>query len=146
MKKPANTNYAANKRAFSAIMHLNQSTPEWEDKTPTGLFHEYKYAEYSIPATTLGPTSGSRGPTQTTPIDFRVAVQNILSQKLTSKKDLQLIHDCYILGSVTHGRLLPQDRRRLAYVEQRLGRAFIAAGLYPVKKFFKCIRRKQNYA
>lgn len=139
--------FAENKRAFDAVMHLDQSCEGYEDKAAKGAYHVYRDAGLISainPEEMERSVASSVHGAQTFPQDFCIAVDRVIVKRVKDKKDLQLLTDCCILGLRDHADLLQHERKRLAQIEQKIGRAFIAMGLYPVSGFFKCIRRKRK--
>jgi hypothetical protein len=138
-------NYAQNKAAFDAILHQDESTPEYEDKTARGVYHSFrscsdvKALDYSKMGGG-GVVSGA----QTFPNDLCITVENIVAKKIKDKKDLKMVTDWCMMGLTDSSDYTPRERKRMVFLEQKLGRAFVQAGLFPVKKFFTCIRKNRK--
>lgn len=136
--------FAINKAAYDALLHHDESTAEYEDSRPRGIYHSVRSGSKVAAMDYAKLSGGARSGAQTTPQDLCIAVDNVIRKRIKTKKDLQMVRQCCILGLLDSTDYKPYDRKRLSNLEQTLGKAFIKAGLYPVEKFFKCVRKKRK--
>lgn len=93
----------------------------------------------------FGEGAATRNPAQPNAIDFCVDVEGVIMKVL--KDDSELLAkfiDVYLLGTIESIEKSAITAAEQSYLEQRMGRQFIVAGISPAMKYFTAVRGRKN--
>lgn len=138
---PTRRRAAVNKRAFDDII----GSPFGKEDTE-GHYNKLRHRSIlSATRNSFGEGEATVHPAKPNAIDFCCDVERVIEQVLGDDPSLmrEFIR-VYITGSeedISNSNLTLQER---AYIEQRMGRTFLAQGISPATRYFAVVQRERN--
>lgn len=141
---PTRRRAAVNKKAFDDVI----GDPFSNDEALEGHYGIMRHRSIlSATRNNFGETPATINAARPNAIDFCCDVEKVIIKVLgDDPKLLKLFIECYVTGTAEDIAATPLTQVERSYLEQRLGRMFLANGISPVIRYFTTIRRSGRKA